>query len=289
MRGLDKLALVLLVVLAVAGKIFSTEENSKRRPDPRQYEPPVVATLPPPNLKIPDEYRNAPTFNIKVGWEKKNSTGTAFSVGDGVWVTARHVTDSCDFIGLQSGPREAIRVKAVRQERNADISILKTEQGSPSLPVANISLQRGQKGWSFGYPQGQPGDVYGTMIGKAKMRAHGRYSSIEPVIAWTQKRRIPDMGTDLSGISGGPWLDRSGRVIGVHVAGAPRRGRSFSTDPSTLLAALDRSGIKPSNFQAMRLDERGFSEAGNKLRKSLSVSKVLCMVGNKWKRTNSRG
>jgi serine protease Do len=284
MRFLDKLAIVALLVLAVAGKVISGDQETERRPDPRIFTPPIIATSPEPSGPLPSKYRDAPTFTIDVGTDKKTSTGTAFSVGQGLWVTARHVTDGCDLIVLKRGPRSGIPVRNAKQEGNADITILKTDKTAPSLPVAKTEIAQGQKGWSFGFPHGEPGDVYGTMIGRAKMRARGRYSSLEPVIAWTQRRRIPEIGTDLSGISGGPWLDQTGRVIGVHVAGAPRRGRSFSTDPSTLLAALDRSGIKPSSGGYFRLNEAGFSQSGDMLRQQFTVSKVLCLVGDKWKR-----
>ena len=288
MRFLDKFALIALVVLAIVSKAISDADNPGRRPDPGQFAPPETVTKPPETATLPPEFRNAPTFTVEIDAQKQSSTGTAFSVGDGVWVTARHVTDGCDLIVLQTAPRKGWRVRQLAQESNADISVLRTNTGAPSLPVADPQLQRGQKGWSFGYPKGEPGDVYGQIIGRAKMRAHGRYSTLEPVIAWTQIRRVPDIGTDLGGISGGPWVDAQGRVIGVHVAGSPRRGRSFSTDPSTLLAALSRAGIGASDRPALQLDDRDFARSGDVLRNRLTVAKVLCLVGDKWKRRARR-
>ena len=102
-------------------------------------------------------------------------------------------------------------------------------------------------------------------------------------------KRIPDRGADLSGISGGPWVNVRGEVIGVHVAGAPRRGRSYSTAPRSLLTAIRTSGIRP---QADRgalpssdsLSPRAFAGYGTSLRRQQSIAKVICLVGEKWRR-----
>ena len=106
----------------------------------------------------------------------------------------------------------------------------------------------GDDGYSFGFPKGSPGAVYGKVLGRARMQTRGRYRKDEPVLVWTQIRRVPDLGTDLRGISGGPWVDKAGNVIGVHVAGAPRRGRSYSTAPRTLLAAIEKRSIYGQGF-----------------------------------------
>ena len=121
------------------------------------------------------------------------------------------------------------------------------------------------------------------------MLARGRYNTDEPVVAWTQIRRVPDIGTDLSGISGGPWINARGEVVGVHVAGAPRRGRSYSTTPRNLLNAIRSSGVRPDAESgtlpdSATLNPRQFEQYGNALRRQLTVAKVVCLVGEKWKR-----
>lgn len=286
MRIIDKVALFALVIFAILSKVLSDTDNEVRRPNPNIFNPPNSEKFAKPEL--PPAYANAPTFDVKIDMKNFSSTGTAFSVGDGIWVTARHVTTGCDIIILNTEIGKGLPVSQLTQERNADISIFRTKLAAPALPVSADGLRIGQMGWSFGYPRGKPGDVFGKIIGRAKMRAYGRYSTIEPVIAFTQIRRIPDAGTDLGGISGGPWVDREGRVIGVHVAGAPRRGRSFSTDPSTLLAALSKAGISSSSRKFKQLTDQNFSHAGNFLRKQLTIAKVMCLVGNRWKKMTKR-
>lgn len=284
MRLWDKISLIALVVLAIIGKLTDDSGNDQRRPDPRQYEPPV-AQAPPGSRPIPGDFRNAPTFIVEIEKTQQSSTGTAFSVGEnGIWITARHVTDGCDVVVVRTAHKKGMSAQRVIQESNADISVLRTRTGAPSLPVTKPTLRNGEKGWSFGYPKGDPGDVYGQVIGRAKMRAQGRYSSLEPVIAWTHLRRVPDRGADLGGISGGPWVDAGGRVVGVHVAGAPRRGRSYSTAPSTLLAALSRAGVNPSDRTVIQLSAGNFAQIGDLMRERLTIAKVYCLVGEKWRK-----
>ena len=80
-----------------------------------------------------------------------------------------------------------------------------------------------------------------------------------------------------------------GEVIGVHVAGAPRRGRSYSTAPKSLQAAIRSSGIRPSADpgalpSSESLTPRRFDRYGDSLRRQLTVAKVVCLVGDKYRR-----
>ena len=119
------------------------------------------------------------------------------------------------------------------------------------------------------------------------MAVRGRYSTREPVVAWTQIRRVPDRGTHLGGISGGPWVDKKGRIIGVHVAGAPRRGRSYSSTPESLIYVLNRAGVDTKTIGADRdrisVNKLDFPKIGEKLRRRLTVAKVYCLVGGRWR------
>ena len=147
----------------------------------------------------------SPVISISLEEKQQSSTGTAFSIdSSGTWITARHVADGCDKIALQKGYRKFIRIGRVWHHPNSDISVLKTSGGSPPFSGIQKHTSRGEHGYSFGFPKGKPGDVYGQIIGKRTMRVEGRYSTREPVLAWTQIQRVPDMGPHLGGISGGP-------------------------------------------------------------------------------------
>lgn len=286
MRLRDYIAIALLVVLAIYSKLQSSgdpDTPSLRRPPPA-YRPPAITREAPP----------AGGHEITVSVDKKTQTsvGTAFSVArSGIWVTARHVTDGCDLVALRRAEKKFIRVRRVRNHPNADISILWTDTGVEPLPVIRTTVGRGQDGYSFGFPKGEPGDVYAKALGRRTMRISGRYRTREPVIAWTQIRRVPDRGAHLGGISGGPWTDAAGRVIGVHVAGAPRRGRSYSTDPVSLIAAIKGAGVGVASTDSgsLSVNVTNFSNIGDRLRDRLTVAKVYCLVGERWRKRARRG
>ena len=296
MRLRDIIAILLIVVVAVGGKYYRMGQEHpppERRPDPRQFEPappPLPEVLPNAGRALAPPKNSDPSVLVEVETKQRNAVGTAFSLNrSGVWITAHHVTEGCDLVVLQRNDGKAVAVRRIVQERHADISVLWTRGGTPALPVSDPPLAIGEDGYSFGFPHGRPGDVHGRIIGNARLVASGRYQKTEPVIAWTQVRRIPDDGANLGGISGGPWLNRAGDVIGVHVAGSPRRGRSYSTTPQALLAALSNNGISPAPDRAALpargdLAPSGFDNYGNELRRRQIVAKVICLVGEKWRR-----
>ena len=300
MRLWDKLALVALVVLAIIGKVVGdSDSDTARRPDPGQFAPPSVPDTPPsvpPTARGPALDPGTPDPGgvlVPVGDKQSSSSGTAFSIDSGgVWITARHVTDGCDRVVLQKAHREFVRVRRVAHHPNADISILWTRGGVPALPLLKNPPHQNQDGYSFGFPKGEPGDVHAKVIGRTKMRQRGRYRTNEPVVVWTHIRRVPDRGAHLGGISGGPWVNAQGRILGVHVAGNPRRGRSYATAPSSLRAAFSQAGfsdkVAHGKQEKISVTPRNFPAVGNQLRKKLVVAKVLCLVGERWRKQSRR-
>lgn len=286
MRLRDIIAIALLVVLAIYSKL----QNPGSQDTPPMRRPPPVYQTPPAAPGPP----HAGGREIAISLEKKqqSSVGTAFSVArSGIWITARHVTDGCDVVALRRAENKFIRVRRIRNHPNADISVLWTSAGVEPLPVTRTAVRRGQDGYSFGFPKGEPGDVYARALGQRTMRISGRYRTREPVVAWTQIRRVPDRGPHLGGISGGPWTDARGRVIGVHVAGAPRRGRSYSTDPTSLIAAIEGAGVAPASADSgsLSINQANFPRVGDRLRDRLTVAKVFCLVGDRWRKRARRG
>ena len=231
--------------------------------------------LPPPSSRDPSVF-------VEISHEKRNSSGTAFSISaTGVWMTARHVADGCERIFILTAPRRGMRVRRVYIHPRADLALLKTDRGAPPLQFSEAVLRVGQEGFHMGYPKGQPGDVNSRLMGRSIMRVRGRYRTSEPVVAWAEQVRVPDTYGGLGGISGGPAFDRFGRVIGVNVAGSKRRGRVFTAAPVSIRAALQRAGFTPpadSKPAFSGIGRRNFSEIGGRLRRSLQIAKVLCLA-----------
>ncbi len=231
--------------------------------------------LPPPSSRDPAVF-------VEISQEKRNSSGTAFSISaNGVWMTARHVADGCERMYILTAPRKGMRVRRIYIHPQADIALLKTDRGAPPLAFSEAVLRVGQDGFHMGFPKGQPGDVNSQLMGRSVMRVRGRYRTAEPVVAWAEQIRVPDTSGGLGGISGGPAFDQFGRVIGVNVAGSKRRGRVFTAAPRSIRAAIQRAGFaQASNTKPAfgEIDRRNFANVGRRLRSSLQIAKVLCFA-----------
>ncbi len=293
MRFFDVIALVAILVVAA----YFIPDRTDTAPSPRRPVPAprVDAPIPPPTnvrpARRPDRplagpSRRDPVFEIELG-PKKQSTGTAFAISDaGDFFTARHVTDGCKHLALRTGTGRATLVKHTGFHQNADLSLLKAKLRAPALPMEQVQLGYGQDGFHFGYPKGKPGALHSQLIGRMRMRLKGRYRTSEPVLVWAHRRRIPDAGFELGGISGGPIVDSRGAVVGVHVAGAKRRGRAYSVAPATMEDLVRRHGIQPARKHRRAdwlktLNRDQFDKSGIVLRERLTVAKVYCLLDDR--------
>ena len=193
-RDFIAISLLLAGIAFVAVQRF--DAPSERRPDPRTYEdpgrtpggfaprrpapPPGAAGLPPPSLADPG-------FTIEAEVKTGDVTGTAFSIGPGRWMSAKHVTESCRQVWIQTGPRRGVRAERVVEHPGADLSIIFTDGGAPELPVSTGVLNLGQVGFYFGFPKGEAGAVSTDLIGRARMRTEGSRHSVEPVVGWAER------------------------------------------------------------------------------------------------------
>lgn len=288
-RFIDFMAFGLLILVVAMGQMRRSGDGTggmdERRPDPRQFEPlPEPAQQYPPGTRLPDESIFDPVISIELD-DKMTSTGTAFSLGaQGLWMTAKHVAEGCTRMAIVRGPRDGVYVSRAISHPRADISILETREGAPGLAFTSAPLKIGQDGFHFGFPQGEPGAVYSTLLGRQRMRVtRSRNTTSEPVVAWIERARDADPDQTLAGISGGPILDDDGAVVGVHVAGSIRRGRNYSVAPISITELFEMARMSPPRDNDPPVDPgllnpSRFAEAGRRLRDELSVAKVICLV-----------
>lgn len=161
--------------------------------------------------------------------------GTAFSVDPrGIWVTARHVaSEDCQQLVMVVTGRPVTATIAFLDPQS-DLAILRTSRGAPALPLSTAEQELGESGYSFGYPTGILGATRDTLMSRSRMQLAGRVAGVTPTLTWAEDRRFPDSLATLGGMSGGPMVDASGRVVGSVVAATLRRGRVHTVAPEVL-------------------------------------------------------
>jgi S1-C subfamily serine protease len=283
----DKLGLIGFVIIFALSFIFQGHDKnanqygkdsvSKRRPPSSQ----IVQEQRRPQRVLPPISQQDPVLKLAPS-QKGNSTGTAFSIGPGSWMTARHVVEGCKKFGIAVGGKRIEKGFNVNLNPYHDLATFETRRIIPALGFEKEPLKIGQAAFHFGYPQGKPAAIHSVLLGRVKINPGRRTRHTEPVIAWAESRRAPNFSGSLGGISGGPVMDQQGDIIGVSVVEVRRRGRILTSAPKGIKDMLARAG-NPEKEQYSKkvkpdINTRQFEKIGRDLRQSLSVSKVLCWV-----------
>jgi S1-C subfamily serine protease len=175
------------------------------------------------------------TVDIEQIPEGLTARGTSFPLGNGLWLTARHVAneDCAQIILIVDGANVPAQIKFL--DPNADLAVLQTRPiDTPALPIDAGEPKEDDSGYAFGFPKGILGGTETQLMGRARMRLGGRLSGTAPVLTWTELSRYPDSLDSLSGISGGPMFNAAGNVVGIIVAASVRRGRNYTVAPEIL-------------------------------------------------------
>jgi len=235
----------------------------------------IDAPPPPPELgpMLPSETPRDERVIVNVK-RPASGVGTAFAIDNkGRWMTARHVVDSCDTVGLDIGGRKILRVTS-EVSKDSDTAILYADW--KRTPLANDLFnerQIGERGFFFGFPQGRPGEVVGSLLARNRMMVRGRYKSDEAILAWAEVGRTRGLLGSLGGLSGAPVMDVDGEVIGVVSAESPRRGRIYTVAPENL-----RSFITDRSAKAEALSLNTYGLQADRLRRNRRIAQVICMV-----------
>ncbi len=220
-----------------------------------------------------------PAVVVDVPQKTEPAVGTAFSIADrGVWVTARHVVEGCARVAIVVGEGRGVAARVLIDPKS-DAAILTTEGGASPLPLGlDRGLRRGDRAYHPGFPQGRPGEATSRLLGRENLVIRGRGARTEPVLAWAETGRTENLVGDLEGLSGAPALDSAGRVIGVTVAEAPRRGRIYTTAPESLAHAINTARQAPAGFASGEAVTPGnYGIVADDLRRDLRVAQVICV------------
>ncbi|MGD9968033.1 MAG: serine protease [Hyphomonadaceae bacterium] len=272
--------LLYIIVIAVIVFVLFRVDRRQDAPEALPDAPETGAFLPPPS-----EYD--PAVLVEVG-PVASGMGSAFAISeDGWWLTARHVVDGCQHVGLVVSRGAAARVTDVKRALFADIALLKTESAPVALAIdtSERRFQIGQRAFHVGFPQGRPGEAYSRLIGRETLIARGRYDIEEPVLAWAELGRTSGLRGSLAGISGGPAIAANGQVIGITVAESARRGRIYTAAPSSITRLLRVEQVTPEGTPAERLTPDNYGQASDDLRRNLAVAQVVCIAPQDMPRT----
>ena len=165
--------------------------------------------------------RNLDKYNLNTKSKRNQSgSGTAFYVGENIWITARHVINDCSKVYLNDGPNKKF-VEKILIHPNSDLALFK--YNSFDIKNFDIAQKISEKSFSSGYPAGNPGDAALQLLGFMAMEARS-YNILEKHSIYAVLDKIPSNLLSFGGLSGGPAFDDYGLINGVVVAEFKRRG-----------------------------------------------------------------
>jgi serine protease Do len=268
-----------VVLIAVTTTLFSSGGRNDHPTATAPFEMRAPAMIEPgPALPPPNPFDEK--VLVQVG-DVEDGVGTAFAINEsGVWLTARHVIDSCARVGIIVGGGRLARVDEVRASLDSDLALLFTDRAPHALPLAlDRELKIGDAGYHVGFPQGNSGEASSQLVARAQLVARGRYSLEEPVLAWVETGRSGFIEESLAGMSGGPVFDADGAVVGVTVAESPRRGRIYTASPEAIADFLEAQGVSTPDLEGEPILPTSYGREADRLRRELAVVKVICEAG----------
>ncbi len=136
--------------------------------------------------------------------------GSGWAVRPDLIVTNAHVIAGADDTTVTTQSGVELDATAVFYEPEDDLALLRVAANLPTLPIAAAGRE-GSEGAVLGYPENGPYTVTPARIGETRPTISEDSYGRGPI-----ERTITALGGDVrSGNSGGPLLDRAGRVVGT--------------------------------------------------------------------------
>jgi hypothetical protein len=241
--------------------------------------PPAPPPLPAPERAVLAETTPIdPAVVMRVRSKRGPDAGTAFSVGDGgVWLTARSSLAACAQPAVLVNDLEGVAARALAGP-DGRIAVLITARGAPALSLAAAAPNPGALAFAPGFPHGRPGEVAAHLIGRRMLRSGARQAERTPILVWAEMGRTEGLTGRLTGLAGAPMLDAGGRVVGLVLAEAPRRGRLYAATPAELAAALAAAKApRPAEARGATITSDDYGLAADALRRQLRVAPTACI------------
>ena len=231
------------------------------------------------NLRKLNRYR----LNTKSN-RNQSGSGTAFYVGENIWITARHVINDCNEVYLKTGSNNQF-IEKILIHPNSDLALFKYK--SFDIKSFDISQKISETAFSSGYPAGKPGDAALRLAGFMAMEARS-YSILEKHSIYAVLDKNPKSLLSFGGISGGPAFDEYGLINGVVVAEFKRRGLLGAVGLNQINWLISASkketefvnNISKEKNNYIKLDKiyENYIKIGHELRRNKSISKLICIA-----------
>ena len=231
------------------------------------------------NLRNLNRYR----LNTKSS-RNQSSSGTAFYLGNNLWMTARHVINECKEVYLKNDNKNSF-IEKILIHPNSDLALFSNNNLIPEK--FEIGKDISEFAFSSGYPAGKPGDVVLEFAGFMAMEARS-YNILEKHSIYAVLEKNPRNLLSFGGISGGTVFDSSGNINGVVVAEFTRRGLlgvvgidqinwllSASNKHSDFLNINSNTEF---NLINLEINRKNYLKKGAELRRNKSISKVICLA-----------
>jgi serine protease Do len=224
--------------------------------------------------------RTLPKFSIQSESKirRQGGSGTAFYIGQDTWVTARHVINQCPKVMMSFGKKQTT-IKNILIHPNSDLAIFKNKE-DVDLPYFEISRYK-EKGFSSGYPAGNPGDLALNYLGHVGLE-NKSYGVFERGLVYSITNRSPFSLNSIGGLSGGPAFSKDNRLSGILVAENARRALAILVENKSLIELLEETSmlatpIDSNNRVSLLTTNENFSSNGKTLRKQGVIRKIYCI------------
>jgi len=210
----------------------------------------------------------------------RGGTGTAFYVGNNLWVTARHVINQCPKVYMAEF-NQSVLIKKIFLHPNSDLAVFRHE-GNVQTPYFKRNGGDNRNTFSSGFPAGNPGDIAISFSGYAAIE-NREYNVFEKGLVFTITDRDPYHLDSIGGLSGGPTFTKTNELRGVLVAENVRRSLAIVVDMSavnSLLLEIDPQSNRNSRNQALsyKINNNNFATIGQKIRNHGSIRKIFCVI-----------
>lgn len=288
MRSLppEKLGILGAVAAFILAGLFEWGGNlmqpaPEARPDRPGYEAPQSHKVPSgrtPRRPLPPPSLGDIRLKLEEHERIGSGVGTAFVVSPDYWLTARHVVEGCDRLGFVVDRRRVVPIEGgAVWHPDADIALVHADAGrSPALSLGPLP-DIGDAGYHYGFPGTGKGRVSSALIGRGELHGKSLRGVGRLVLVWAETGREGVAPGSLGGISGGPTLDASGRLVGIAIASNTRRGRVSTVAPRTIKQMLNSEKVPAGETAQTRW---GSAPSFSELERTGTVRQLYCKVGS---------